>query len=335
MERYRARINHSWRWLAMVLLGIAALLPQHVLAASCSASPSGATLTVPGVTVSTSTAVGTKLGTPSSVSINFTCTGLGTQTATIQVGNLAPRDASDPPAGGGISFATNVPGIALVLTASPVQASDNSCLRCGPGSTPGWEAASVTGLVSGSATVTLTGQFIKTGNVTPGTVSSIQLAQFWWYIYGSTSSVGPLSILSLAPATIGVQACTVNTDSVNLAVVLPTVSTNALKASGNVAGRTPFNINLTCQAGANVSITMSPSTAGATTGTIANTGTATNVNVQLLDNTYNAVSFNTSKSVGAAPNGTLSLPYYAQYYATGATGAGSVKATATFTLTYQ
>ena len=127
----------------------------------------------------------------------------------------------------------------------------------------------------------------------------------------------------------------VNSDSTTLAVVLPTVSTNALKAAGNVAGRTPFKINLTCQAGANVFITMSPSSAGSATGTIANNGTATNVNVQLLDSAFNAVTFNTSKSLGAAPNGSMSVPYYAQYYATGATGAGTVKATATFTLTYQ
>lgn len=323
------------RWIVFVLVAIVAMLPRHAMAASCTASPSGATLNVAGVTVSTDTAVGTKLGTPATVSVTVTCSLLGSATATIQMGNLAPRDASDPPAGGGISFATNVPGIALVLTASPVQASDNSCLRCGPGSSPGWEAGSVTGALSGSTTVTFTGQFMKTGNVTPGTVTGIQLAQMWWYIYGSTASVGPISTLSLAPATIGVQACKVNAGSANLAVVLPTVSTQALKASGNVAGRTPFNIDLTCQSGANVFITMSTSTAGTATGTIANAGTASNISVQLLDSTFTPVTFNATKSLGAAPNGTMSLPYFAQYYATGAATAGTVKATATFTLSYQ
>ncbi|MGO4504328.1 fimbrial protein [Dyella sp. 2YAF14] len=330
----RGRFAHRAVWLLLVLpcLGF---MPRYAAAATCSASPAGAALSVAGVTVTTGTPVGTKLGTPGTIGITFTCSGLATSdTATIQVGNLAPRDASDPPAGGGISFATNVPGIALVLTASPVQASDNSCLRCGPGSTPGWEAASMT-KAQNSTTVTLTGQFMKTGAVTAGTVSSIQLAQFWWYIYGSTNSVGPLSTLTLNSAAIAVQACSVNTDSTNLTVTLPTVSTQALKTNGAVAGRTPFKINLTCQSGANVSITMIPSTAGVATGTIANSGTAANVNVQLLDGTFNPVTFNTSKSLGAAPNGTLSLPYYAQYYATGAVGAGSVKATATFTMTYQ
>lgn len=319
-----------WFLLALACLG---LMPRHAVAATCTASPTGATLTVPSVTVMTSAAVGTKLGTTGSVGISFSCTGLGNQTASIQVGNLAPRDASDPPAGGGISFATNVPGIAMVLTASPVQASDNSCLRCGPGQTPGWEVASVTG--NSAVTVTLTGQFMKTGPVTAGTVSSIQLAQFWWYIYGSTSSVGPISTLTLGSSTVGVQACSVNTNSTNLTVTLPTVSTQALRTATAVAGRTGFSINLTCQSGANVSITMTPSTAGSATGTIVSTGTAANVNVQLLDGSFNPVTFGTAQSLGAAPNGTLSIPYYAQYYATGAAGAGSVKASATFTMTYQ
>lgn len=336
----RRKASGGWmqRWLGLLLLIVGlGLSPRYATAATavCSASPAGAALSVAGVTVATSTPVGTKLGTPGSIGITFTCTGLNaSETATIQVGNLAPRDASDPPVGGGISFATNVPGIALVLTASPIQASDNSCVRCGPGSTPGWEAVSMTKAQS-SASVTLTGQFMKTGPVTAGTVSSIQLAQFWWYIYGETNSVGPLSTLTLNAATIGVQACSVNSDSTNLSVTLPTVSTQALKTNGAVAGRTPFNINLTCQPGANVSITMSPSAPGSATGTIANNGTAANVNVQLLDSTFNAVTFNVAKSLGAAPSGTLTLPYYAQYYATGAVGAGSVKATATFTMTYQ
>lgn len=324
----------TWLGLLLLVMGLG-LTPRHATAAVCTASPTGAALSVPGVTVATSTPVGTRLGTPGSIGLTFTCTGLtSTETATLQVGNLAPRDASDPPAGGGISFATNVPGIALVLTASPIQASDSSCVRCGPGSTPGWEAASVT-KAQASTLVTLTGQFMKTGPVTAGTVSPIQLAQFWWYIYGETISVGPISTLTLNAATIGVQACSVNADSTNLSVALPTVSTAALTTNGAVAGRTAFNIHLTCQPGANVWITMSPSSPGSATGTIANNGTATNINVQLLDSAFNAVQFNVARSLGAAPSGTLSLPYYAQYYATGAVGAGSVKATATFTMTYQ
>ena len=326
---------------ALALLGWTLLLlclglsPRHASAATCTLSPSGASLTVPTVTVSTSTATGTKLGTPGTTTVTFSCTGLSSgQTATLQVGSLAPRDASDPPAGGGISFATNVPGIAMVLTASPVQATDNSCLRCGPGQTPGWEAASVTSGQS-STTATFTGQFLKTGSVTPGTVSSVQLAQFWWYIYGATNSVGPIGSLTLASSTVNVQACSVNSNSTNLAVVLPTVSTQALRSATSVAGRTGFSINLTCQAGANVYTTMSPSSAGNATGTIARSGTATNVQVQLLDKGFNPVVFNTATLLGAAPTGTLSVPYYAQYYATGATTAGSVSATATFTMSYQ
>lgn len=326
------RLSHRLVWFVLALACFG-LMPRHAIAATCKASSAAPTLTVPSVTVMTSAPVGSKLGTPASVSVNFSCTGLGGSTATVQVGNLATRDASDPPPGGGISFATNVPGIALVLTATPVQASDNSCLRCGPDQAPGWELASITG--TATTTATFTGQFMKTGPVTAGTVRSIQLAQLWWYIYGSTSSVSLNSVLTLASSTIGVQACSVNTDSTNLTVTLPTVSTQALRSSTAVAGRTGFKINLTCTPGANVSITMSTTKPGTATGTIVSTGTAGNVDVQLLDGSFNPVTFDTATSLGAAPSGTLSIPYYAQYYATGSAGAGSVSATATFTMTYQ
>ena len=330
-------VRHPFLWLAgFLLLPCMALVPRTATAATCTLSPSGATLTVAGVTVTTGTANGTKLGTPGTLAVTFNCTGLVLgQAATLQVGNLAARDASDPPAGGGISFATNVPGIAFVLTASPTQASDNSCLRCGPGQTPGWEAASVTSGQT-SATVNFTGQFMKTGTVSAGTVNAIQLAQFWWYIFGVSNSVGPIGTLTLAASSVNIQACSVNSDSTNFTVTLPTVSTQALRSNAQVAGRTGFNIHLTCQAGANVYITMAASSGtGSATGTLLSNGTASNVQVQLLDKGYNPVTFNTSTLVGAAPTGTLTIPYYAQYYATGAATAGSVKATATFTMTYQ
>jgi type 1 fimbria pilin len=63
---------------------------------------------------------------------------------------------------------------------------------------------------------------------------------------------------------------------------------------------------------------------------------ASNVGVQLLQGNQDAVQFNTAQAVGSSPNGTLTLPYYAQYYANNApVGAGPVCATATFTLSYQ
>ncbi|NII73450.1 type 1 fimbria pilin [Dyella sp. SG562] len=302
------------------------------------------TLSIGNVSVSPSAPVGTVLATSGTAPITISCTGMPYdntaqgKVVTMQAGNLAPRDPSDPPSGGGIAFDTNVQGVALVVTATPVQASDSACLRCGPGSTAGFEAVTVN-YPTTSATSTFTAKLVKTGPITPGALGSIQLMQFWWYIYGKTSSVGPLSSLTFSGGNVSVIACSVNTDSQTLNVALPPVSTSALTAVGATAATTAFKINLSCQSGSNVSITLATSTPGTGAGVIApatGTGKAANVGVRLLDGSRNPVTFNTAKSLGATPNGTLSIPYYAQYYLTATpAGSGQVTATATYTLTYQ
>ncbi|WP_266159228.1 fimbrial protein [Dyella silvatica] len=338
-------------WLAWLLLAAGSLgwVPGAV-AQSTNCTASAGAFSMPSVSVMPNTPVGTLLGSPTQITVTFTCSGLPYnrstfgRTATIQAGNLAPPDATDPPSGGGIAYATNVPGIALKLTASPIQASDNACLRCGPGSTPGFEAGAVTAPnynnYTGSVSETFTAQLVKTGPVTAGSVNSVQLMQFYWYIYGITASSGAIGSLTLnAGTSVSMVACSVNMDSQNLAVTLPQISTNALATVGASAGRTAFKINLTCQSGANASITMTTANPGTATGVIApttGTGYAANVGVQLLNGSYNAVTFNTAQALGATPNGTLSIPYFAQYYRTGSpVGSGQVKATATFNLTYQ
>ncbi|MGO4701659.1 fimbrial protein [Dyella sp. 2RAB6] len=329
----------------LLLALLLCLLPLGASAAvNCSITNN--TLTIGDVSVSPSAPVGTVLGTSGNAGITISCSGMPydntTQgkVVTMQAGNLAPRDASDATTGAGISFATNVPGVALLVTATPVQADAQSCLRCGPGSTAGFEPVTVNyPPSSNSATATFTAKLVKTGPITPGALGSIQLMQFYWYVYGKTASVGPLSSLTFSGGNVTVIACSVNTDSQTLNVALPQVSTSALTAVGATAATTRFNINLSCQSGSNVSITLSTSTPGTGAGVIApatGTGKATNVGVRLLDGSRNPVTFNTAKSLGATPNGPLSIPYYAQYYLTATpAGSGQVTATATYTLTYQ
>ena len=331
------------RFGGFLLLVLLCLLPLGAHAAvNCSITNN--TLSFGNISVSPSLPVGSTLATASNAPITISCTGMPYDNSaqgrvvTMQAGNLAPRDATDPPSGGGIAFATNVPGVALVVTATPVQASDNSCLRCGPGSTAGFEAVTVN-YPTTSATSTFSAKLVKTGPITPGSLGTIQLMQFWWYVYGKTASVGPLSSLSFSGGSVSVIACSVNSDSTNLGVTLPMVSTSALPTVNSTAAATRFSINLSCQSGSNVSITLSTANAGSGTGVIApttGTGMAQNIGVQLLDGSLTPVTFNTAKSLGATPNGTLSIPYYARYYRTASpiTG-GNVSATATFTLTYQ
>jgi len=334
----------------LALLAATVAMPGHAVAAvsNCSTS-SAASLTMGNVTVQPNTPVGTLLGTPVSVSVQFNCSNIpsasnGGNNLFIQAGNLAPRDPMDTGANG-IIFDTSIPGIGLKLTATEDQASASACLRCGPGSTAGFEMGAVP-RSTGRLTQTFTAQFIKTGPVTAGVLQGVQLMQFWWYEYGYTPSSGPMSTaLTLnGGATVGRVGCTVDTGSQNMTVAMPPVSTAALlpAAIGSVAGRTRFNINLTCESGTTASISFATTNAfNNSTGVIARTaatGNATNVGIQLLDATASApVPFNTAKSMGATPDGPLSLPFHVQYYrtSTAAIAAGNVRGTLTFTMTYQ
>ena len=128
----------------------------------------------------------------------------------------------------------------------------------------------------------------------------------------------------------------------NIAVTLPPVDASALSAAGKTATPTQFNIAMTgCPAtttlhalfeiGANVDTT---------TGNLKNTGTATNVEISLLNSALGAINIATQANDGAGTGlttttaGAYTLSYYAQYIATGAAGAGSVASSVTYSLVY-
>ncbi|MBD8874257.1 fimbrial protein [Rhodanobacter sp. DHB23] len=364
---------HSlWRRLGLFTLALVMLMGcgPRAMAAATSCTSAGGTLDLPAVTVPQNPAVGSLVGSPATVTVTFTCSNLPysqptapsyySDTATIQAGNLAPADATDNPNGSnGIMFATNLPGLALQLTASPVQANDRAWVRGGPGSTRGFEPGAVTapssswqciqykgngscstygGTYGGSVSETFTAQLIVTGPVTTGTLNAINLMQFNWYVYGIGPSEGYFATLALGSTTVKSAACSVAVDPT--VVTLPAVLASAFTGTGATAGQTPFNVQLSCQTGASLSITLA--TANQQTGTTsviaptAGNGYAGNVGVQLLDGKGNPITFGTAISEGATSSGTMNLPFNARYYQTapGAT-AGLVTATATYTLTYQ
>ena len=143
------------------------------------------------------------------------------------------------------------------------------------------------------------------------------------------------------------NTCAINTPGVgsSFTVTLPTVQNTALASSGQVAGTTPFSFVLTGCTGitaGNISTDFqSPAANVLPDGNLKNTGTATLVEVQVLNNTGAAVLLNaapgaqnaTSVAVTAGAAG-ATLPYYAQYYATGASTAGTVATTVQYSITY-
>lgn len=358
--------------LVIASIGWAPLAAAATIPTSCTASTSSATLSMPSsVSIQPNAPIGAISGATGTASITFTCTGLpvttsssADYTAVIQAGQyLATRDSTNKVNGPGITFATNITGLAILVTASPVQATSNSCLACGPTSTAGYvpgqvQAPSGTkqGQYSGTVSANYTGQLVKTiaGAISPGTINAISLIPFWWYIPGSSNSAYSTSLnlnasLNFAAMTVTVPACTVTAGS-NFTVTLPTVAASALATSGQVAGTTPFSIALSgCPNGVSVATNVfSGGTVDASTGNLKNSGGAANVEVQLLNgagssNAANYSAINLSQTTASAQNSGLynivnnavTFNYYVQYYATGAATAGTVQSSVQYTITYQ
>jgi major type 1 subunit fimbrin (pilin) len=156
--------------------------------------------------------------------------------------------------------------------------------------------------------------------------------------------------------TITAGTCVVGTGSPYTdAVVLPTVQTTALTgAVGTIAGSTPFSIGVTgcaVTAGHTLTTYFEPANANVdtTTHSLKNTGTATGVEVELLNGAGaasggaalsqillgNPAATQNSGSYTVSASGGATLNYYAQYYASAATvAAGSVSTSETFTMIY-
>ncbi|WP_195440283.1 fimbrial protein [Klebsiella oxytoca] len=145
--------------------------------------------------------------------------------------------------------------------------------------------------------------------------------------------------------------CTISVDggSNDATVKLPTVSTGTLASAGATAGATPFTISLSNCSGTSLntaSTYFEPGTyVDSTTGRLNIDSTAsdaaTNVQVQLLNADRNPIVAGASVANGQndipvdISSGSGMLNYYAQYYATGASTAGSVTTQVDYTMVYE
>ncbi|ATZ67136.1 MULTISPECIES: fimbrial protein [Acinetobacter] len=130
-------------------------------------------------------------------------------------------------------------------------------------------------------------------------------------------------------------------------VTLPTVSRQTLANAGDVAGRTPFQINLEdCSAGKVATYFEPGATVDFNTGRLINQAAAgaQNVDVQLLGDNNQVIPVLAAGATGAQANsqwvdvvegGSADLNYYAEYYATGASTAGEVTTSVQYTIIYQ
>ncbi|CAM3696434.1 fimbrial protein [Rahnella victoriana] len=139
---------------------------------------------------------------------------------------------------------------------------------------------------------------------------------------------------------------TINGNSAKPLVLLPSVNTSALAASGSTAGQATFDIGVTgCTGSADAATTVSSVFAGnsvSTAGNLSNVATtdaATNVEVQILDTKSQPIDFTSTFTADgdltlAAGETASSATYTAQYYATGVATAGAVESTMQYAVSY-
>ncbi|WP_199099307.1 fimbrial protein [Dyella sp. ASV21] len=173
----------------------------------------------------------------------------------------------------------------------------------------------------------------------------------------STALVASVAAAALAPrtasavdgtinitGTINTSTCQINgaNSPATIAVALPTVSTTSLNAANAVAGRTPFTLALSgCGALTKATTFFEPGPTVMADGNLKNnTGTATNVEVQLLNSNFSTIALNAASGSQNVTQATLAsgagnITYYAQYFATAAAGAGTVNTSVQFTMLYQ
>lgn len=137
----------------------------------------------------------------------------------------------------------------------------------------------------------------------------------------------------------------INGAGANATIALPSVTVGELDTAGKVSGRTKFTLSLSSCSGTSLAGAAAYFQSGSnvnSNGRLNNTGTATNVDLQILDssnsdaviNVGNADQLTNTTFVAVRAGSAVALPYSVQYYATGKAGAGDIASSVTYNLIY-
>jgi major type 1 subunit fimbrin (pilin) len=136
-------------------------------------------------------------------------------------------------------------------------------------------------------------------------------------------------------------SCTVDSSSANQTISLGTASIVEFPSVGSTKNPQSFSVNLTgCAPGTQVTMTV-VGTVDTVTSVLQNTGTATQVGIQLLQassvgaTTGTPITLNSAKVIGVVDTtNSMTIPMVAQFYRLGSVGAGTVTSTATINFMY-
>jgi type 1 fimbria pilin len=199
------------------------------------------------------------------------------------------------------------------------------------------------------ADIAVTSSLVITGPIGAGasTLSTVPVVSIVYVTSESPSrwGKGPLYTGS-ATGTLIKATCSVTQPAVS--VLLPTADTRAFSAGvGAVAAPQGFSLSFSCTTGAKVLMTLTdnvnPANRTSTLG-LTTDSTAKGIGVQILNSAGTPILFGADSAtpgnanqwlIGNSPNGALVVPFSARYISTGAVSPGTVKALATFTMSYQ
>lgn len=341
----------SPRFVVYVLLFLlAGLLPAsaHAYITCNNQSGAGQVLAAGSISVPANTAVGTTVSTLAPVTYTLQCTFVNSAPITTSGTNIATFSTTAALANGTDVYATGIAGLGVryIFNSSACNASNVVMIN---------GAASVTCSFSGPvggpympAQISVTAQLVVTGPIQGGVsrLTTVPLVAIGFKLSDSPANWGqPNLYTGSATGTLTQATCSVTQRDV--AVSLPNVSTGALASSvGAIAGSKAFSLSFSCATGAKVFITVSdnvnPANQGNTLKLTADS-TAQGIGVQILNGGL-PVSFGPESAtvgntnqwlIGDSPNGPLQVPLTARYISIGKVAAGTIKALATFTMSYQ
>lgn len=197
--------------------------------------------------------------------------------------------------------------------------------------------------------ITVTPSFVATGIIPLGarTLSTVPLVSIsYWTSDDPTNGWDQPPLYTGAASGRIIHACSINQPDAS--VTLPTVNSSAFSGGvGSVAGPQSFSLVFSCGSGAQVSIVLTDNTDPSNRSNVLTPtadSTAKGIGIQILNDRGAPVSFGPDSSepfttnqwvIGRSPDGRLEVPLIARYIRTGNVVAGTIRALATFTMSYQ
>ncbi|MGF6898824.1 fimbrial protein [Paraburkholderia sp. GAS348] len=163
---------------------------------------------------------------------------------------------------------------------------------------------------------------------------------------GAHAADGTITITgTVTDTTCSINGIAAGSDA-NKSIVLPNVTASSLAALGATAGTsnpTDLEFKLSgCTTGTKAIANFeNGTTVDQASGNLKNSGTAQNVQIQLLNAGMNPINITTNSNNqlatdgGAITGGAADLKYYARYYSTGKATAGTVNTSVQYTMQYQ